>query len=97
MPVNRQVKLLVAGLVCALLPYALFLGITQTVVVNGQVTVDNRLDIGGVVAGVAAIAIGWAMAMKWETEADRATHWRIAAAVVAALGALQVLISADLL
>ncbi|MBM7775467.1 drug/metabolite transporter superfamily protein YnfA [Actinokineospora baliensis] len=94
---TRQLKLLIAGLACALVPYLFFVGITETRKVNGQVVVDESLNIGGVIAGIGAIAIAWAMAMKWETEADKAPHWRVAAAVIALLGALQVVVSLDLL
>ncbi|GAA3048557.1 hypothetical protein [Actinokineospora globicatena] len=94
---TRQLKLLIGGLVCALLPYVLFLGITETKRVNGQVVVHESLNVGGVIAGIGALAIAWAMAMKWETEADKAPRWRIAAAVVAVLGALQVVVSLDLI
>ncbi|GAA2980836.1 hypothetical protein [Actinokineospora diospyrosa] len=94
---TRQLKLLVAGLACALVPYLFFVGISQTKKVNGQVVVEESLNIGGVIAGIAAIAIAWAMAMKWETEADKAPHWRIAAAVIALLGAAQIVISLDLI
>ncbi|SDI31898.1 hypothetical protein SAMN05192558_107117 [Actinokineospora alba] len=94
--VNRQLKLLIGGLVCALLPYVLFIGASQEVVINGVKTVDNRLNIAGVVGGLAAIAIGWRMAMQWETESDKAPKWRIAAAAIALAGAAQVVYSLDL-
>ncbi|RLK59453.1 hypothetical protein [Actinokineospora cianjurensis] len=93
---TRQLKLLIGGLVCALAPYVFFVGITETKRVNGQVVVHESLNIGGLIAALGAIAIAWTMAMKWETTADKAPHWRIAAAVIALLGALQLAISLDL-
>ncbi|GLZ36746.1 hypothetical protein [Actinokineospora sp. NBRC 105648] len=93
----RQLKLLIGGVVCAVLPYFLFIGASQTVTVNGRVTVDQQLNVLGVIAGLGAIAIAWSMAMKWETEADKAPKWRIAAVVIGLAGAVQVVYSLGLL
>lgn len=57
---SRLYKPLIA-LILAIVPFFLFLGVTDTVTVNGEVVSDNRFNLGGLVMVVIALGIVWSV------------------------------------
>lgn len=91
---KRPLKLAIAGLFCALLPFVVFVGTTYEHRVNGAVVVSDQQNFAGYAGGLAALAIAVVIIARPKTPADREPKWRATGAAIGALGVLQLAYSA---
>jgi hypothetical protein len=87
---SRAKKLTIGGLVACLLPFALFLGFTNTTSADGEVTSFTFVNIAAVAGGIVAVILAALMFVRRNGH-DRVPGWLRAASVLVALpGVFQV-------
>ena len=80
---NRQVKMTIAAVVVLVLPFVVFMGTYQELVVNGVLVEERRTNFFAPVAALIALSIAWRMVFMWETEQDRQPKWKVVAGLIA--------------
>ncbi|MFC4852207.1 hypothetical protein [Actinophytocola glycyrrhizae] len=65
------------------LPFVIFMGTYQELVVNGELVEERKTNLFAPVAALIALAIAWRMAFMWETEQDRQPKWKAVAGLIA--------------
>ncbi|MGB3444050.1 MAG: hypothetical protein WBA97_35385 [Actinophytocola sp.] len=76
-------KMTIAAVVVLLLPFVIFMGTYQELVINGEVVQERDTNFFAPVAALIALAIAWQIAFVWETEQDRQPKWKAVAGLIA--------------